>query len=455
MEKKLETIPVADTSVTVKPADHPHGLDLPKDPSSPDTPRLRSSGFSSKDVASATSFSEKITPASAWGVPEERAILGKSRQKPAALVLLVITCAAAGFLGGWAGSRYSSRTLSSGDTQVSRQVISNESQLISQIAKEVGPGVVSVNVTGSRAATDFFGFGQTIEQQSAGTGIILNADGIIITNRHVVPAGTSTVSVTLSDGTELSDVEVVGRTSESDTLDVAFLKVKDKKGKTLTPVKLGDSSKMQVGDKVVAIGNALGQFQNTVTSGIISGYGRSVEAGDASSSETLQNLFQTDTAINQGNSGGPLVNINGEVIGINTAIAGNAENIGFAIPMNDVQGLIKGVLETGKLLRPYLGVRYVNLTDDYAYTYNVPVKRGAYIAPSSQGTSVLAGSPAEKAGLKEKDVITKIDGTAIDENNSLTSVLGRHAVGDTVTLTVNRDGKDQTIKATLEAAPTS
>jgi serine protease Do len=142
------------------------------------------------------------------------------------------------------------------------------------------------------------------------------------------------------------------------------------------------------------------------------------------------------------------------VIGINTAIAGgSAQNIGFAIPINDAQGLITSVLTKGKLERPYLGVRYVTLTDDYAYEYNLSQKRGAYIAPSGRTPSIVAGSPAEKAGLKEKDIITKIDGTAIDQNNSLTSLIGRHKVGDEVTLTVLRDGSDQTIKATLEAAP--
>jgi len=261
----------------------------------------------------------------------------------------------------------------------------------------------------------------------------------------------------LSDGTELTNVSVIGRTSESDSLDVAYLKINDKKGKTLTPVTLGDSSKMRVGDKVIAIGNALGQFQNTVTEGIISGFGRSVTAGDSSgagSSETLQNLFQTDAAINEGNSGGPLVNINGEVIGINTAIAGGAQNIGFAIPINDAKGTINTVLSKGKLERPFLGVHYVSLTDDYAYTYNLTTKRGAYIAPSADGSaSIVVGSPAAKAGLKEKDIITAVDGTKIDETHSLTSLLGQHGVGDSVTLTIIRDGKEQKIKVTLEAAP--
>jgi len=287
--------------------------------------------------------------------------------------------------------------------------------------------------------------------------VIINTDGTIITNRHVVPKGTTKVSVTLSDGTELTDVNVIGRTNDNDALDVAFLKINDKKGKTLTAAKLGDSSKVQVGDRVVAIGNALGQFQNTVTSGIISGFGRSIQAGDETGgqSETLQNLFQTDAAINQGNSGGPLVNLSGEVIGINTAIAGgSAQSVGFALPINDLQGLVSSVLKTGKLERPYLGVRYVGITDDIAYEYNLSVKRGAYVfAPNRQEESVVSGSPADKAGLKDKDIITQIDDTKLDEKNSLISVLGRKSVGDKATLHVLRDGKELTLIATLGAAP--
>jgi S1-C subfamily serine protease len=376
--------------------------------------------------------------------------------KTASTGLMLLVVLAVGFSGGWLGSESRSQSNSFKSGTVNQQIILNESQLISEIAKSVGPNVVSVNVTSQAIQESFFGFTQPIEQQSAGTGVIISEDGYVVTNRHVVPRGVSEVSVTLSDGTELDDVEVVGRTNDGDTLDIAFLKINDKKGKSLTAARIGDSSKMQVGDKVVAIGNALGQFQNTVTSGIISGFGRSVEAGDESGGnvESLQNLLQTDASINQGNSGGPLVNINGEVIGINTAVAGGAaENIGFAIPVNDVQGLIKSVLSKGKLERPYLGIRYVSLTDDYAYQYNLDVKRGAYIAPTRNGRSIIENSPAEKAGLREKDIITKIDGDDIDENNSLISLISRKAVGEEVELTIIRDGKEQKIKVRLEAAP--
>lgn len=342
-----------------------------------------------------------------------------------------------------------------------KQIVASESQLIGIIARTVGPSVVSVNVTStSQNNGSFFGYGLPQSQQSAGTGIILTSSGLIITNRHVVPDGTTSVSVTLSDGTELKDVSVVGRTSASSSLDVAFLKINNAEGKKLTPAQLGDSSKVQVGDDVVAIGNALGQFQNTVTSGIISGYGRSVQAGSADASqapENLENLFQTDAAINEGNSGGPLTNLNGQVIGINTAIAGNAQNIGFAIPVNDIIGLVRQVETTGKLQQPYLGVYYIPLTDDVAQQYSLGSARGAWIPPVGVvgQNPIVSGGPADKAGLQAGDIITKIDGTAINQTTSLTSLLDKDQPGQTINLTVVRQGKTITIKATLGTAPTS
>jgi serine protease Do len=279
-----------------------------------------------------------------------------------------------------------------------------------------------------------------------------------MTNRHVVPAGTTEVSVTLSDGTQYDNVEVLGRTSSSDSLDVAFVKIKDLKGKHVAPAIIGDSSSMSIGDSVVAIGNALGEFQNTVTSGIISGFGRQVQAssggGDGLSSanaEDLGNLIQTDAAINEGNSGGPLVNMNGQVIGINTAIASNAENIGFAIPINDVRGLIEQVLSTGSFARPYLGVRYISLSASIAKQYALPVNDGAYIAPTGITGSdpILPNSPADKAGLRAGDIITTVNGVKINQQASLTSLLNRYEPGDVVKLKVLRAGKTMTVSATL------
>lgn len=383
---------------------------------------------------------------------------GKRTLKSALLIL--VASLLLGFGGGWLGARVytnNNSSVANASKSVKQQYISNESEIIAQIAKDVGQSVVSIDAQSQTTSTDFFGFAQPISQESAGTGFIISSSGIIVTNRHVVPAGTTIVSVTLSDGTTYNNVQVIGRTSDSSSQDIAFLKIADLKGKNLVPVTLGDSANMQVGDRVIAIGNALGQFQNTVTSGIISGYGRDVTAGDQSglnSQETLTDLFQTDAAINEGNSGGPLVDINGTVIGVNTAIASNAQNIGFAQPINDIKGLINGVLGTGQLQQPYLGVRYVSLTDDLAYQYNLSVKRGAYIVPSTDGSSVVAGSPAAKAGLKEKDIITKVNSITIDDKNSLTSAISRFKVGDQVSLTVVRGTKTLTIKVTLEAEPT-
>lgn len=377
-----------------------------------------------------------------------------ARAKIIATAFMVLLSTSAGFVGGWLGAQsqdHEART----DTSASQRVISEESQLISQVAKEVGESVVSVNVVGVGTTGGFFGPSRAFEYESAGTGIILSEDGVIVTNRHVVDRATTEVSITLSDGTELEDVEVIGRTADSDPLDVAFLKVNDTKGKELKPAVIGKSSEMIVGEKVIAIGNALGQFQNTVTSGIISGYGRNIEAQGQAGGESLQNLFQTDAAINQGNSGGPLVNIRGQVIGINTAVAGTgAENIGFAIPIDDVKGLIASVMEKGRLERPYLGVRYVSLTDDIAAELELSVKRGAYIVEGDPGNpAILPGSPADKAGLQAQDIITKVNDQAIDDRSSLVSVLGRHRVGEEVTLTIVRDSKEQQVRVTLEALP--
>jgi S1-C subfamily serine protease len=373
-----------------------------------------------------------------------------------AMALLLIVSLGMGFLGGWLASRDKVSNGTSIETQ--QVVLKSQGELISSIADKVGQSVVSIETTQTTTVRDYFGFSSPSQQVGAGTGIVLTEDGLIVTNRHVVPAGTTNVHVTLSDGTEFDDVAVVGRTNPTDSLDIAFLKINDTKGKKLKPAAIGDSAKTKIGESVVAIGNALGQFQNTVTSGIISGYGRNVQAFDGEGGENLENLIQTDAAINQGNSGGPLVNLDGQVIGINTAVAGgDAENIGFAIPINDVAGLIATVKETGKLQRPYLGVIYISLTPDAAEEYSLSTKRGAYIPPADVlgQEPLVSGGPAEKAGIKPGDVITKIDGKTIDQLSSLSSLINRHRVGDKVELTVVRDGKEQKITVSLGAAPSN
>lgn len=374
------------------------------------------------------------------------------------LILIIFISASTGFAGGLVGARNTNiKTDSNAAIEQGRQTIEEQGNVITSIAKQVGPSVVSINVTSEGVVNSgFFGSPQAVEQQSAGTGFIISDDGYVMTNRHVIPDGSKKVSLVTSDGTVLDDVSVVGRTSDSDPLDLGFLKINDTKGKKLPAVKIGDSSKMQVGNTVIAIGNALGQFQNTVTSGIISGYGRSVQASgqDGGGSENLQNLFQTDAAINQGNSGGPLVNGNGQVIGVNTAVAGGgAQNIGFAIPINDTKGLVKGVLEKGQLQRPYLGVRYIQLSPAASKELGIQQDSGAYISGSGGNSGVMAGSPAAKAGLKDKDIIIKINDQPVDSKNTLASVVGRFTVGDTVTVTYLRDGKEQTSKLKLAELP--
>ena len=259
------------------------------------------------------------------------------------------------------------------------------------------------------------------------------------------------MSVILDNGTTYEDVKVVA----VDPLnDVAFLKINGVSD--LTPATLGDSKTIHVGQQVIAIGNALGEYQNTVTSGIVSGTGRSVTASDGSGrqSETLSDMIQTDAAINSGNSGGPLVNAAGEVIGINTATSATAENMGFAIPISSAKGMLNQLIENGKAERTYLGVYSVEITPEAAKAYNLPVTSGAYIYSSSAYTAVAKDSPAAKAGLKDKDIVTSINGAKVGSAGSLSSLIGEYKPGDTVQLTVIREGNEIAINVTLEGYPT-
>lgn len=338
----------------------------------------------------------------------------------------------------------------SDDLESKKQTVVQEGEVIADIAQKVGPSVVSI-VTEQQATVQSFYYGnQTRTSRAAGTGVIIDSNGLILTNKHVVPEATSTVQVITSEGTRYENVEVIGRDPLND---LAILKVKDPKD--FKPATLGDSDTVRTGQKVVAIGNALGQFQNTVTSGIISGIGKSVEAGDEAggATEQLSNLFQTDAAINSGNSGGPLLSFNGEVIGINTAVAADAENIGFAIPINEAKGIIDGVKSTGKVTRPYIGVKYLTITPDIAKEQNLSVSKGALI--STESGSVVSGSPAAKANLKSGDIIIKVNNITLSDSISLASAVGRFKVGDSVELTIVRNGKEQKIKVTLTAAPSS
>lgn len=359
------------------------------------------------------------------------------------LLALGLFCFVASFFGAWVA-------LKSGAVQLGpttsiaekRHVVSQESELVADVAKRVSPSVVSI-VTESQAALGF----RTYTQQGAGTGIIISTDGYVLTNRHVVN-GTSSVQVVMTDGTKYENVKVVGTDPAND---IAFLKIEG--AKNLPSATIGDSAAMEVGDKVIAIGNALGQYQTSVTSGIISGINRPVVAGgQGSETEQLSNLFQTDAAINPGNSGGPLVNLDGQIIGINTAIDQNAEGIGFAIPINDAKGLIKSVTTTGKLERAYLGVTHVMLNADIAKHYNLEVKEGAYIT-NDNGEAVAANSPAARAGVKAGDIVTAIDGKPIGSKAPLISVISQFTPGSKVSLELLRGGKKQTLQVTLGSYP--
>lgn len=356
------------------------------------------------------------------------------------ILIVSAACLALGFVGPLV--YMATGLFSMTNTVNSATVVSQEGDMISNVADKVGPSVVSI-VTESTAQS-YFGYSTT--QQSAGTGIIISTDGYIVTNKHVVSSSTKSIEVILSDGTSYKDVQFVGSDPNND---VSFLKISG--AKDLTAAKLGDSSSMKVGQKVIAIGNALGEYQNTVTTGIVSALGRPIIAGDESGNETeqLENLLQTDAAINPGNSGGPLVNLAGEVIGINTAVAADAQGIGFAIPINDTKGMVKTLLATGKVVKPYVGIRYVSITPDLVQEYSLSVKNGAYIIADSGQAAVVAGSPADEAGLKEKDIITKVGDVAVDSTHPFSSLIAQYSPGDKVTLTYLRDGKEATTMVTV------
>ena len=314
---------------------------------------------------------------------------------------------------------------------------------ISEIANSVSKSVVSI-ITNTSTTGSFF-TGQV--SQAAGTGFILSSDGYIATNKHVV-ANATKIGVILDDGSTYEDVELIGTDPIND---FAIIKIKDIKD--LTPIKIGDSKTTNIGQQVVAIGNALGTYQNSVTSGIISGKGRSLTASDSSRTtyETLSDMIQTDAAINGGNSGGPLVNAAGEVIGINTAYASQGNNVGFAIPINSVKGIMAGVLKDGKFERAVLGVRYQTITPLIAKEKKLDVTAGAYVKGSNNASAVIKGSAGDKAGIKDGDIITAVNGTKIGTAGSLGSLIGEYAVGDTVKLEVYRDKKYVQLDVNLEA----
>ena len=286
-----------------------------------------------------------------------------------------------------------------------------------------------------------------------GTGFIISADGLVLTNKHVIEDESAEYSTVLSDGEQM-----YAKVLSKDPLnDIAFIQLfLDEELKTkpenLPIVSLGDSDLLPVGSKVIAIGNALSEFDNTTTSGIISGLGRSITAASGmGGASKLSNLLQTDASINPGNSGGPLVNLNGEVIGINTAIAQSANGIGFAIPINEAKNLVETVLEFGKIIRPMLGVRYVEITPQIAEQMELGVNYGAFLQDDIQsGTrAVVSNGPADKAGLRAGDIILQINDILIDEKNTLQRIISSFKPNQEVNITIFRDGAKKTLNVEL------
>lgn len=288
------------------------------------------------------------------------------------------------------------------------------------------------------------GQAQPAEPQGIGTGFIISTDGMIVTNKHVVAESQGKYHVITSDDKKYT-VEKIYRDPLND---VAILKINpaENKNSKLIPITIGDSSKLQVGQYVVAIGTALGEFRNTVTTGVISGLGRGITAGSPyeRSVEKLDNVIQTNAAINPGNSGGPLLNSSNQVIGVNTAVSESGQNIGFAIPINVIKESLNTFNNTGKFERPYLGVGYKMISRDLALLNELP--EGAYVQ------QLVPGSPADKAGILRGDIITKIDGKKLDSKSPLSALIAGKKVGDTVAITIYRDGKTQDIKTTLVSA---
>jgi len=391
-------------------------------------------------------------------------------------------------MGFWAGSLANGRlknlwgVISGGQGKVI--TVTEESAVISAVDK-VAPAVVSIIVTkdlpkieqyysnpfGSEFFREFFGqdfndlFGQQAVPQyrqngtekteiGGGTGFIVSADGYIITNRHVVLDQAAEYTVLMNDEAKYP-AKVLARDALND---LAVLKIEKD---NLPTVELGDSANLKVGQSVIAIGNALGEFRNTVSTGVISGLARSVTAGGAGiGNEQLINVIQTDASINPGNSGGPLLNIAGQVIGINTAMAQGAQNIGFAIPINEVKSTIESVQKNGRIVRPWLGVRYVIINKAIADANKLSVDYGAIIVRGQNRTdlAVIPGSPADKAGLVENDIILEINpsggsgqaGQKITEENLLANLVVKFKPGDEITLRVMHQGKEKVVKVKLE-----
>ena len=322
---------------------------------------------------------------------------------------------------------------STGEMEVDSVEVSSQ---ITKVVEEVGPAVVTVTAV---IPGTYSWFAYTSDSTSTGSGVIISEDGYILTNNHVIEEGKD-YYVELADGTSLQ-AQLVSADTFSD---LAVLKVE---GTMPAVAKLGDSDVLKSGETVIAIGSPLGNFKNTVTVGVVSATGRYL---DSSNGYQMENLIQTDAAINQGNSGGPLVNLNGEVIGINVMIVrgsdnstATAEGLGFAIPSNTAKLISDAIIENGSFSRPVLGLRWLEITSRMAYYYRLPVEEGVYVI------DVMPNSPAAEAGIQAEDIIIRIGDYTIEENGSYYNCLFKYSPGDTVEVEVYRGDEKKTFTATL------
>lgn len=321
-------------------------------------------------------------------------------------------------------------------TLLKQEVVQEESVVIDAVEK-VSPSVVSVVV--KTVAFDFF-TGPSESESGIGTGFIVDPNGLIVTNSHVVDSIEGEYSVVLKDGSTYDVDEIhLDRTT-----DIAILEIT---ARDLPVVDFGDSDELKVGQMAIAIGNALGRFQNTVTTGVVSGVGRELVAsgGFGTPTTVYENAIQTDAALNPGNSGGPLLNSSGQVIGINVATTAGADNISFAIPVNVLKPLLESFIQEGKIIKPYIGIRYVMITEEIARLRDLP--EGAFIS------QVVSGSPADKAGLKRGDIIVMANGVEVDSDNNVAKIISKARVGEVLEIKVDRDKEQLNFKLTLEEMP--
>lgn len=342
-------------------------------------------------------------------------------------------------------------------------VFREESAVIDVVEKN-SPGVVNIVITkdvpkfknnGFNFFFNPFGYqdeeSQETEKQKVGggTGFFVSVDGMIVTNKHVVSDTAAEYTVITMDKKEYT-AKVLAR---HPSLDIAIIKIENTEGKDFPVLTLGDSEALKVGQAAIAIGNSLGEFSNSVSLGIVSGLKRDITAGSGfGDSEKLSNIIQTDAAINPGNSGGPLLDIKGNVIGINVAVAQNVENIGFALSVNDIKKTIEQVKNNGKISIPYIGIRYVMLDAQIQADNNLPYNYGALISRGEKITdfAVIPGSPADKAGLMENDIILEINNKKVDGDNQVNSLISSLGIGEEVTLKIWHKGDEKEVKVKLE-----